>query len=347
MKLKDLRAKSRTHWRRSVIAVGISLAVIGGSAACSTPAASNPSAEPEETVAEGDPGTIHIAVGAPVSILALPSFAVAEGFFEEEGLDVQVDLVTAAQIPTALAGGTVQFSAAASTGPDSAALEGPIDLLGIYAPRPNMQFLLGDGVDSLEDLKGKTVGVSAPGEIVDILARTALREVGLDPDKDVTIVPLGSFQAVIAGFQTGQVAGSVVSTAPTAAMLLETTPGSSVGYDFSEATPWNYAGLYANSDFTAKYPQATQKFVRALSKAIAAWWDDPEAAQAALVEFTNTETAERDYESDLTVLNKSLEAATAETQLPAFEALQANGHPDLDPETWSDYVDNSFVENLE
>jgi NitT/TauT family transport system substrate-binding protein len=41
-------------------------------------------------------------------------------------------------------------------------------------------------------LKGKTVGVSSFGATGDLAARVGLRSLGLDPDKDVTIITLGS-----------------------------------------------------------------------------------------------------------------------------------------------------------
>jgi len=42
-----------------------------------------------------------------------------------------------------------------------------------------------------EDLKGKKVGTGEPGSSQDRITRQALQRLGLDPDKDVTLVPLG------------------------------------------------------------------------------------------------------------------------------------------------------------
>ncbi|GGF31790.1 ABC transporter substrate-binding protein [Subtercola lobariae] len=340
MRLKIFRDINRSTWRRRSVVVGVSLAILGATAACSTSASAGAS-----STGEAPAGTIQLVVGAPAAILAVPTFAVDQGFFKAEGLDVKVSIVTAAQVPTALAGDTAQFVVGAAPGPDAAALKAPIKILGTYADKPNMEFLLGNGVSSVADLKGKSVGISAPGEIVDILAKQELASAGLAPG-DVTFVSLGSFQAVSAAFQSGQVQGVVVSSLPTGATLLASTPGSSVGYDFSKSTPFTLAGLYANTDWTSAHPDATQKLVNALNKAVMAWWSDPTDAQATLKTFANSQNPAVDYAGTLTVMTKTLEPVTAATQIPALQALHDNGHPDVNPQDWAKYVDNTYVNQL-
>ncbi|HEY7221043.1 MAG TPA: ABC transporter substrate-binding protein [Candidatus Binatia bacterium] len=50
---------------------------------------------------------------------------------------------------------------------------------------------VGSAIDSLKDLKGKKVGVSALGARSDLVARVMLRRAGLDPSKDVEMVAAG------------------------------------------------------------------------------------------------------------------------------------------------------------
>ena len=50
-------------------------------------------------------------------------------------------------------------------------------------------FYAAKGIKSIDDLKGKKIGTGEPGSTPDQLTRLALRKLGLDPDKDVTLVP--------------------------------------------------------------------------------------------------------------------------------------------------------------
>lgn len=67
-----------------------------------------------------------------------------------------------------------------------------------------MHFLMGrPEISSAAALKGKRVGVSSFGATGDLAARVALQSIGLDPNRDVTIVTLGSdtlrYAALLAG----------------------------------------------------------------------------------------------------------------------------------------------------
>lgn len=60
------------------------------------------------------------------------------------------------------------------------------------------------------DLRGKKVGVSRPGGSDDYGARFALRKWGLEPDKDVALLPLGGPPERFAALQTGRVEATLL-----------------------------------------------------------------------------------------------------------------------------------------
>lgn len=60
------------------------------------------------------------------------------------------------------------------------------------------------------DLKGKAVGISGPGSSSDMLVRWAVRRVGLDPDKDIQLVALGSVANLFAGLENDRVPAGVL-----------------------------------------------------------------------------------------------------------------------------------------
>jgi ABC-type nitrate/sulfonate/bicarbonate transport system substrate-binding protein len=74
-------------------------------------------------------------------------------------------------------------------------------------------FLAAATIKSAAELKGKKIGTSPPGTTPDQLTRVALRRLGIDPDKDVTLVPLDDDRNAdrVNSLLTGQVAGTIVT----------------------------------------------------------------------------------------------------------------------------------------
>lgn len=73
----------------------------------------------------------------------------------------------------------------------------------------------------LEDLKGKIVGVSKVGSLSDSVLRQSLKNVNLDPAKDVKIINAGTGATVMSVFESGQVAAAMIND-PTRSMMVAT-----------------------------------------------------------------------------------------------------------------------------
>jgi NitT/TauT family transport system substrate-binding protein len=69
-----------------------------------------------------------------------------------------------------------------------------------------------ENIKSVADLKGKTIAVTSPGSLTANLARYFVKEAGLDPDKDVSLVSVGG---------GGEILGALKSGKADAAMLFE------------------------------------------------------------------------------------------------------------------------------
>jgi NitT/TauT family transport system substrate-binding protein len=57
----------------------------------------------------------------------------------------------------------------------------------------------------LKALRGKNIGISSPGSLTDLFLRIALRDVGLDPDRDVTIIATGGLNSHLPALLAGRV----------------------------------------------------------------------------------------------------------------------------------------------
>jgi ABC-type nitrate/sulfonate/bicarbonate transport system substrate-binding protein len=74
-------------------------------------------------------------------------------------------------------------------------------------------FLVEATIKQPEDLKGKKIGTAEAGSTPDLLTRLALRRLGLDPDRDVTLIQFDEDRSVdrAGGLLSGRVAGSLVT----------------------------------------------------------------------------------------------------------------------------------------
>jgi len=66
------------------------------------------------------------------------------------------------------------------------------------------------GAKTVADLKGKNVGISGPGSSSDMLLRWAFNKAGLNPDRDVTLIALGSVANLYAGVENKRVDAAVL-----------------------------------------------------------------------------------------------------------------------------------------
>ena len=133
------------------------------------------------------------------------------GIFKANGLDVDLQYINGgAQTSAALLANQVQF-AQFGGGEMLGAVAGGADLVAVaqLAPVYPYHLFVGKNIKTVADLKGKKVGVSNPGGSSDIATRDALKKLGLDPDKDVTIVAVGSHANRTAALLSGAIDAGV------------------------------------------------------------------------------------------------------------------------------------------
>lgn len=122
----------------------------------------------------------------------------------------------------------------------------------------------GSAYTDVASLKGKRIGITAPGSFTDNTIRWAITKAGLRPERDFQIVGAGTGAAMRAALETGQIeAGTVVST--DVADYLATGR-------FRMITDWRgipYPALVVigRQQWADRNPALARAFVRAVSKA--------------------------------------------------------------------------------
>src|SRR5882724_4685031 len=156
--------------------------------------------------------TINVAVPA-VSLLQAPLFvAIDAGAFKKYGMDVRY-VLTGARTIQALIGGSVQFAQGVSSRTVPSAVLGGADAILIANFVDKLLFTMHSApeINSMQDLKGKVVGVSGIGGSTDFATRLALRDAGLIPDRDVAIRGVGGVPETVAALKAKVVHAGTLS----------------------------------------------------------------------------------------------------------------------------------------
>ena len=135
--------------------------------------------------------SINFASNTPTLSGTLPLMVAQDfGFFGAEGLDVKIVLIRGG--PTAMAalvGGGVDYTLVAGVAAVRAiAQNAPMQIISGLQPYMDYTLLGAKNIRSVNDLKGKVVGVTGPGGIAEFAAVEGLAKKGLVRDRDYKIL---------------------------------------------------------------------------------------------------------------------------------------------------------------
>jgi len=146
-----------------------------------------------------------------VSFLAIYA-AQHRGFFREEGLDLEIVFMPANLASTAVLNGDLDYNGAV-TGTIGAAVHGqPMKVLLFTVSKPLLFLISKKEIKDPQQLRGKKVAGSSPGGSATLLATQALKHIGLEPGRDVSVLPMaGSAASRYAVLESGVVDASLLS----------------------------------------------------------------------------------------------------------------------------------------
>lgn len=146
------------------------------------------------------------------NVTYLPFFAAKDnGYYKDEGFDVEFILVRAILASTAVLTGDIDYNGAV-TGVVGAAIKGhPIKAV-IFTMRSPVQSLMAKKeISDLRRLKGKKIGASSPGATTDLVAKHILKRFGLEPGRDYLIAYVGTESGRLAALDAGVLDASMLS----------------------------------------------------------------------------------------------------------------------------------------
>lgn len=143
------------------------------------------------------PGLKKIRMGSSstnVSFLAIYA-AYHRGFFKDEGIDLEIIYMPANLASTAVLSGDIDYNGAV-TGTIGAAVRGqPMKVLLFTVARPLLFLMSKKEIKEPKQLRGKKIAGSSPGGSATLLVNQILKHFGLEPGKDVSVLPMGGSAA--------------------------------------------------------------------------------------------------------------------------------------------------------
>ncbi|MEZ5644900.1 MAG: ABC transporter substrate-binding protein [Burkholderiaceae bacterium] len=222
---------------------------------------------------------VTIAVGGKNLFYYLP-LTIAEqlGYFKDEGLDVNiVDFAGGSRALQAVVGGSADVVSGAFEHTINMQFKGqPMRAFVLQGAAP--QIVLGinpktmPNFKSVADLKGKKIGVTAPGSSTNVMANYVLAKAGLKPS-DVSFVGVGASNGAVAAMRAGQI--DAISNLDPVITLLQRSGDLKIVTDtrkMDEAMqvfggPMPAGCLYAPTAFTDKNPNTAQALTNAMVRA--------------------------------------------------------------------------------
>jgi len=203
------------------------------------------------------------------------------GAYEKYGIDAELIYISSGPtVVQALLGGDVTGGIAATNAVIAAVLRGaPLVSVVSTANRPYHRLWVQPEIMRVEDLKGKTIGVTRFGSVTDNLTRMILKKYGLE--STVNVRQMGGTAEVSAAFQNKQIAGAVTSSLrvdqsvqPRLLMKLE-----DLGFQYSMDV------IAYSRDDIKRAPQLVDGMVRAYTEGVAAMHYQKERAYRAIAKY--------------------------------------------------------------
>ena len=310
--------KGRSIRGRNPVSALLALSVLLVTSAC----AGSPGGDADAQGGDTGEEMIDVTLTAQKAFVNFPiEVAIAEGFFEKNGLNVTTTYAVGAAPTNALIAGSSDFSAPAIEHVVEMSTKGH-DVKIIVQNQANTPFtiiVLNDvktpNQDAgypkvMQDLKGLTLAVSSFGAGTDNTLRYLLKDAGLDPETDVEIVAIGGAPQQVAAMQNGSIDGTIafdpiqgiaVDDLGIAKSILDLRSGE--GPDlFSE---YAYNGVSALTSFIEDNPEVVKRMRDAI-------WEASD--------FINDE-ANRDRVVEIAVAAEGVDKESAESYLEQFSGI--------------------------
>ncbi len=210
------------------------------------------------------PATVRIAYVSR-SILDMPYMIARDrGFFREEGLEVEFIFMKAIQTVQAMLAGGVDFGTATGTAISAAVNGADVRVVFALTDKPSFDMIALPAIASVQQMRGKKLGISAPGSLTEILARQILLANKIPLDQ-VTMLPLGTSDVTYIALKAGTIDATMLQVPQNFIAQDEGYRKIAAGADVYRAVQ---GGLTTTKSVISERPEIVTRVIRATQKAL-------------------------------------------------------------------------------
>ncbi len=209
--------------------------------------------------------------------------------FDKYNIDSHLILIASGSLMVqSMLGGDLPISAAAGSASVDAALAGSdMTMFGALVKVPAFYIMALPEIKSIDDLRGKSVGVTRFGSSTDFTMRYVLKKQGLEPGKDVTLLQTGDLFGAAAMLKTRAIVAAPFSSplnlkAEEAGAKTLMNMGKAGVYFPHDAFMARRAFLSANEDLV-------RRFIKGYSEAVHKLQTDPDGSKRAIKKYVRAE----------------------------------------------------------
>jgi NitT/TauT family transport system substrate-binding protein len=207
----------------------------------------------------------NIKIGVPsITITSMPLLVAKDaGFFQQEGFTVELVVMAAAMNIKVLLSGDIQYATTLGSAVVASLRGINVRTAMVFVDKPLLDLVGAPGVSSVQDLKGKPVGISSRGGLHDVSMRRILSGSGLDPAQ-VAVLTVGGQGAMFAAVKTGRIAAGLLNPPFNFMANREGMKSLAFAGNFVRLPSTGIATL---TDVLERSPDQTRRLLRALSRA--------------------------------------------------------------------------------
>ena len=248
--------------------------------------------------------TDKIRIGVPELNAQFVPLALAEkkGFFREDGLQAEVIRINPTVALAALVSGELDYWTVIGNSVAAAIQGAPLKVLACYVPGSPSALIARPEFKAVQELRGKAVGLNTSGGALESVARLIFKHFGLDPDKEIKFLPLGTNERRFSAMKQGLTAATMGS--PPLDYL-----GKKMGFVVlaraHELFSYPTSGMVASVKKIKERPDEIRRVIKAGIKATRHIRQDREGTIQFMMEWSKTdkEMATAGYESVLKLFN--------------------------------------------
>jgi NitT/TauT family transport system substrate-binding protein len=266
---------------------GVACAPAGESAAApaAVPNAAPPAAVPTSQVDATPPAPLHqfeLPMASQNATMLPFWMAVEQGLFRRHGLDVTLVNLPPSTATQALQSGSVPVAATGGS-TVTAYVGGATELVyvGGVSNKAPYRVVVRPDILRMEDLRGKAVGLGAPGASPSVAMAELVRRYGLEPDRDVNFTYMRDSSATVAALLSGSI-DAIVTGSPQADYAL--SEGNRLLLDMRDLNlPILGINVSTRREMIERDPDLVRRVLMAYVEGVQAARDRPEEAVLALM----------------------------------------------------------------